>query len=39
MQLFGLVNTLLANDNDTAKKDLRIHGYSVRLAVFSLICP
>ena len=29
MQLFGLVNTLLANDNDTAKKDLRIRGYSV----------
>lgn len=29
MQLFGLVNTLLANDNDTSKKDLRIRGYSV----------
>jgi phosphatidylinositol kinase/protein kinase (PI-3 family) len=29
MQLFGLVNTLLANDNDTAKKDLKIRAYSV----------
>lgn len=29
MQLFGLINTLLANDNDTAKKDLKIRGYSV----------
>ena len=29
MQLFGLVNTLLANDRDTSKKDLRIRGYSV----------
>jgi len=29
MQLFGLVNTLLVNDRDTSKKDLRIRGYSV----------
>jgi len=29
MQLFGLVNTLLANDRDTSKKDLLIRGYSV----------
>jgi FKBP12-rapamycin complex-associated protein len=29
MQLFGLVNTLLDNDSDTSKKDLRIRGYSV----------
>lgn len=29
MQLFGLVNTLLANDRVTAKKDLQIRGYSV----------
>lgn len=29
MQLFGLVNTLLANHRDTAKTDLKIRGYSV----------
>lgn len=29
MQLFGLVNTLLANDRETAKKDVQIRGYSV----------
>jgi len=29
MQLFGLVNTLLATDRDTAKKDLAIQRYSV----------
>jgi phosphatidylinositol kinase/protein kinase (PI-3 family) len=29
MQLFGLVNTLLANDPETSKQDLLIRGYSV----------
>jgi hypothetical protein len=29
MQLFGLVNTLLANDRETSKSDLHIRGYSV----------
>lgn len=29
MQLFGLVNTLLANDSETCRQDLRIRGYSV----------
>ncbi|TMW66398.1 hypothetical protein Poli38472_004163 [Pythium oligandrum] len=29
MQLFGVINTLLANDNDTSKRNLAIERYSV----------
>lgn len=29
MQLFGVINTLLANDNDTSKRNLSIERYSV----------
>jgi hypothetical protein len=44
MQLFVLVNTLLSNDTETARKDLKIRGYgaiplsSNRYAVFVCVC-